>query len=80
MAYAMGYIMPPLTGLRRFRFHYSEFYNKLLTQIPSIMTMSLIKSHWAERRAGQGFAPVTSRAPSALKRRICAASRNHRPV
>jgi hypothetical protein len=32
MAYAMGYRMSPLTGLRRFRFHYSEFCSELLTQ------------------------------------------------
>ena len=32
MAYAMGYRMSPLTGLRNFRFHPNAFCNELLTQ------------------------------------------------
>jgi hypothetical protein len=32
MAYAMGYRILPLTGLRKFRFHYSHFCNGFLTQ------------------------------------------------
>jgi len=32
MAYAMGYMISPLTGLRKFRLHYSDFCNGLLTQ------------------------------------------------
>jgi len=32
MAYAMGYMMSPLTGLRIFSFRHNGFYNELLTQ------------------------------------------------
>src|SRR5262245_30010332 len=33
-----------------------------------------------EKKQNDYFVPCTSRAPSALKARSCAASRNHRPV
>jgi hypothetical protein len=32
MAYAMGYMISPLTGLRKFRFHHGDFCNELPTQ------------------------------------------------
>ena len=37
MAYAMGYITSPLTGLRKFRFHHSDSCKGLLTQGTSLV-------------------------------------------